>query len=257
MSADATLFVGWQDRTTRRWYVVARLVRSKLADGTYEYIFDYVRGTQAAESKGFQPFVAFPNLGESVRSRTLLPFFGNRVMPSSRPDYSTYLNQLGLEAPVEDLALLARSGGRRTTERAEIEVFAPPVRREDGIYETHFFIRGFRYFHTSEDDIAQLSQNEHLLCMLDAQNPHNPEAVVLRTEQQLVLGYVPDYLCHDVSTLLMRGSLVQASLAKINESSVPSQHRILCRMELTPPTGYPFLSGPEFEPLLGNLSRAA
>jgi nucleotidyltransferase substrate binding protein (TIGR01987 family) len=32
----------------------------------------------------------------------LLPFFRNRVMPSSRPDYPTYLDQLGLEASAEE-----------------------------------------------------------------------------------------------------------------------------------------------------------
>jgi hypothetical protein len=32
MSQNATIFVGWQDQRSRRWYVVARLVRSIAAD---------------------------------------------------------------------------------------------------------------------------------------------------------------------------------------------------------------------------------
>src|SRR5512137_1142786 len=117
MSQNATLFVGWQDQSSRRWYVVARLERSLAADGKLEYAFRYVRGAEDAARSGFRPFVAFPDQHEVVRSRVLLPFFGNRVMPSSRPDYLTYLDQLGLEAPAEELAILARSGGRRTSER--------------------------------------------------------------------------------------------------------------------------------------------
>ncbi len=257
MSQDVTLFVGWQNQSSRRWYVVARLVRSSATDGKHEYAFEYVRGAEDAASSGFRPFVAFPDLQVVVRSQILLPFFRNRVMPSSRPDYPTYLAQLGLEASAEELAVLARSGGRRTTERAEVEVFAPPALREDGTYGTHFFIRGLRHCRAKEDDIARLRQDERLLCMLDVQNATNPAAVVLRTDQQVVLGYVPDYLCHDVSALLKNGHVVRASIAKVNDASVPIQHRILCRMELEPPPGYPFLSEPEFQPLLRSLSRAA
>jgi hypothetical protein len=127
MSQNATLFVGWQNQSSRLWHVVARLVRSIAADGKPEYVFEYVRGAEGAASTGFRPFVAFPDEHEIVRSRILLPFFGNRVMPSNRPDYLTYLGQLGLEAPAEELAVLARSGGQRTSERSEVEVFAPPV----------------------------------------------------------------------------------------------------------------------------------
>jgi len=257
VSLDATLFVGWQDQKTRRWCVVARLLRRTAGDGTHEYVFEYVRGAEAAQSKGFQPFVAFPNLTESVRSRTLLPFFSNRVMPSRRPDYPNYLDELGLQPPAEELAVLARSGGRRTTERAEIEVFAPPTLRDDGTYETHFFIRGMRHVHAKEEDVAQLRENERLLCMLDVQNPHNPEAVILRTSQQLVLGYVPNYLCNDVANLLTSGCLVHATIAKVNQPNVPIQHRVLCRMVLAPPPGYRFLSRPEFQPLDRSVSRAA
>jgi hypothetical protein len=93
--------------------------------------------------------------------------------------------------------------------------------------------------------------------MLDVQNATNNAAVVLRTDRQVVLGYVPDYLCHDVSFLLKNDLVVRASIAKVNDASVPIQHRILCRMEIEPPPGYRFLSGPEFQPLLPSLSRAA
>lgn len=254
---NATLFVGWQNQSSRRWYVVARLVRSIAADGEVEYVFEYVRGAEDAAGSGFRPFVAFPDEHEVVRSRVLLPFFGNRVMPSSRPDYRTYLDQLGLEAPAEELEILARSGGQRTSERSEVEVFAPPVLRKDGIYETHFFIRGLSHSHAREEDVAGLRQHESLLCMLDVQNHVNSAAVALRTDKRVMLGYVPDYLCRDVSDLLKKGDVVRARIAKVNDASAPRPHRILCRMELEPPPEYRFLSGPEFEPLVRNLSRAA
>jgi hypothetical protein len=257
MSQNATLFVGWQNQGSRRWYVVARLVRSIAADGKVEYAFEYVRGAEDAALCGFQPFVAFPNQQEVVRSRVLLPFFGNRVMPSNRPDYRTYLDQLGLETSAEELDILARSGGQRTSERSEVEVFAPPLLRKDGIYETHFFLRGLSHSPAREEDVASLRQHDVLPCMLDVHNPVNPAAVALRTDQQVMLGYVPDYLCRDVSCLLKEGHVVRASIARVNDASAPRPHRILCRMELEPPPEYRFLSGHEFEPLVRNLSRAA
>ena len=261
MKQERTLFVGWQDQSERRWYVVARLVKSTAVNGEHEYRFEYIRGAEEAASKGFQPFVAFPKLEEVVRSRALLPFFRNRVMPSSRPDYLSYLAQLGLEAPAEELAILARSGGQRTTERDEIEVFAPPLKREDGTYETHFFVRGIRHLGATNVDVAGLRERERLLCMLDLQNEFNRDAVILRTdrrERPILLGYVPDYLCHDVATLLKGDHVIRATVAKVNDSGVPVQHRILCRLELEPPSDYPFLSGPRFQPLLKqSVSQAA
>jgi HIRAN domain len=258
MSQDTTLFVGWQDQGDRRWYVVARLVGSSRDTGEHDYSFEYVRGAQEAASKGFRPFVAFPDLSEIVRSRTLLPFFRNRVMPSSRPDYPSYLTQLGLSTVAGELDILARSGGRRTTEREEIEVFAPPVLRNDGTYETHFFVRGLRYLGAKSSDVVELHEHDSLLCMLDLQNPFNHNAVLLRTKNQLVLGYVPDFLCQDVATLLRNGNIVRVDIVKVNDISVPVQHRVLCRMQLEPPADYLFLSTSKFEPMVERgVSRAA
>jgi hypothetical protein len=179
-------------------------------------------------------------------------------MPSSRPDYPSYLTQLGLPTPAGELDILARSGGRRTTEREEIEIFAPPVLRDDGIYETHFFVRGLRHLAAKNSDVVELHERDSLLCMLDLQNPVNRNAVLLRTERQMVLGYVPDFLCQDVAFLLRNGNVVRVDVAKVNDINVPVQHRVLCRMRLEPPADYVFLSAPKFQPMVERgVSRAA
>jgi hypothetical protein len=97
--------------------------------------------------------------------------------------------------------------------------------------------------------------------MLDRQNEVNRDAVILRTdrpERPILVGYVPDYLCHDVATLLKIDRVIRATVAKVNDPDVPVQHRVLCRLELEPPSDYPFLSGPKFQPLLKRIvSQAA
>jgi hypothetical protein len=183
-----------------------------------------------------------------------LPFFENRLMPSTRPDYVSYVTQLGLPASgADDFAILARSGGQRSTEQSEIEIFAPPVLRPDGRHETYFLVRSMRYVHSAELTLAHLQDGDQLACMLDVQNAFNHKAVVLRVVQrqdQSSLGYIPNYLCDDVSDLLKRGCEVRVSVARANPLSVP--RRILCHFEARFPPDFRPFSRPEFKPISDN-----
>jgi len=252
MSSTETLYVGWQHRESRRWFVVGRLTRVSngpdLSDREFEFV--YVAGVNEALSRGFQPFIAFPDLDRAVRSRELLPFFRNRVMPRNRPDYRAYLEQLALEPTAEEFAILARSGGQRTPERGEIELFAAPVRRADGSYEAYFLVRGIRHVDLNHEVVATLGEGDRLLCVLDVQNTYNPEAVLLRADSKGLVGYVPDYLCGEVSLLLRQKCDVRVTIARINNSpTVPVQNRIMCRLEANAPADLRPFSDPRFAPL--------
>ena len=111
------LFVAWQNPETRRFYPVGRLaqVTGDTCDDCFEFV--YIAAAREAEQQGFLPFLSFPELEELYRGRELFPMFANRILPTSRPDFSEYLEQLGLPpATSSPVQILSRSGGRRATD---------------------------------------------------------------------------------------------------------------------------------------------
>lgn len=247
-SEHELLYVRWQDQATRRWFAVARLETSRTSEGDDEYVFRYVRGVEKAGEHGFKPFLAFPNLSETVRSRELPPFFRNRLMPTSRPDYGEYVAQLGLDPTSTGVTILGRSGGRRVTEQEEIEVVAPPVKDGD-VIKTLFFIHGMRHVKPSEETVSSLGPEEPLSCTPDPENPVNADAVRLSRADGRWLGYVPDYLCADIARLMRADGAVTVTVEQVNPPTVPVQRRVLCRLEANAPADFRPLATPDFEPL--------
>lgn len=90
------LFVAWQNPGTRRFHAVGRLAYLPVDSGGL-YEFAYIRGTCAVDEAGFRPFLAFPDLHRVYRSNALFPFFANRLMPRSRPEYAEFLSWLDLD----------------------------------------------------------------------------------------------------------------------------------------------------------------
>jgi len=259
MNETLTLYVGWQNQDSRRWFVVGRIRRLEADQGRAEYEFAYLRGVDEAQENGFLPFVAFPDLDKVVTSHALLPFFRDRLMPKSRPDYQRYLAQLALDPNVDEFTILARSGGVRTTEHAEIELFAPPIRKEDGTYETYFWVRGMRYVDPDRNTVATIQPNDRLFCTLDVQNEKNPKAILLMTKDRKNVGYAPDYLCDDLSVSLKNQAMVFITAVKVDPSPlIPARNRVLCRVTAQFPAGVRPFSTEKFEPkALKDLTRAA
>ena len=54
---------------------------------------------------------------------------------------------------------------------------------------------------SAADRAAALRPGERLFLMPDFQNPEDPHAVALRTEDKVLLGYVPRYYCADMEVL--------------------------------------------------------
>src|SRR5690606_32438330 len=142
-TAPPALFVAWRDPESRRIFPVGRLVR--IQDPLEGYEFAYIQGATAAANYGFVPFLAFPDLHQVYRSSELPPFFKNRVLSPSRPDYGEYMETLALDpATADPVTVLAVSGGRRTTDK--VEVFPDLVREsETGCIRTRFLVRGVQH----------------------------------------------------------------------------------------------------------------
>lgn len=235
MTTLDTLYVVWQDPVTSRYFPVGRLRRSGTAtEEIYEFV--YTKGMDAARESGFEPFLSFPDGDKSYVSASLFPFFANRLLPSSREDYSDYIDQLGLSpATATAMEILARSGGRRITD--SIELFAPPHIQKSTNGRGHvldylFLVHGIRHMKECSQLQAEtnLRDGDSLFLLHDLQNAADPQALLLRTAGYCCVGFIPRFLCDDVWALFKDGENMRITVAKVNPPPAPVQQRVLCRL---------------------------
>ena len=150
------------------------------------------------------PFLDFPFQGQFYLSHQLFPLFANRVLPTNRPEFREYTRALGLSADTADpMRILARTGGRRETD--QLEMFPLPVPDpHTGDFVTHWLLRGIKYMPQPfvEARIASLKANDPLMLLLDVQNEYDGNAIAVRTQDAVLLGYLPAYLTEEVRKLL-------------------------------------------------------
>lgn len=236
------VFLAWQCAATRKIIPVGRLL--VLGSGGYE--FCYIQSVRRAQAKGFGPLVSFPELETVYRSKSLPALFKNRVMPISRPDYPSFVSELGLDAAPSAIEVLGRSGGRRATD--ELEVFSPPSDLPGGTSEMYVLVRGVRHVKGAEDAITGLSPGQRLLVLRDEQNPHAVHAKLLRTDGTELVGYLPDYLAQELDR--REDASIQdlrVMVEKVNPPPAPVHHRLLCRVEF--PTADSLFKGEDYEPI--------
>lgn len=257
------LYLAWQDTLkTRRWFVVGRL--RWLPEEQYEFV--YTHGYEEAQRiASMQPILGFMESQRRYLSEELFPLFQNRLMSPSREEYAAHIERLGLarsaSEPPEPLQVLARSGGRRTTD--SFEVFPAPSRirtSEDGhSYRISFFIHGIRYVPAASQERASRCQpSERVLLLSDWQNPHDVSSLMLRTEaDNHLLGWVPRYYCADIHALRERGLAIEVRVERVNPASSPPWQRVLCRLTAPWPEDFRAFAVPEYEPLVRTEYEAA
>lgn len=238
------LFVAYQDTATRRWAPVGRLTRE---EGRYH--FAYTRGAEVMP--GFVPFGRMRDLKVEYVSEKLFPLFANRVLPKSRPEYSDYLNWLGLsEASHDALEELARTGGLRATD--SLELIPCPAPTEEARYEVFFFARGLRHLSKDcQERTLQLVHGDKLYLAQDLQNEYDSKALFVRTSDPVTLvGYVPRYYSNDFTDLINQvgSDSVSVTVERVN-AAAPMQYRVLCKFSASWPKGFTPCETGEFETL--------
>ncbi|MCY7281919.1 MAG: HIRAN domain-containing protein [Cyanobacteria bacterium CAN_BIN43] len=243
-----TLFLAWQDPSTRTWFPVGKLTHE---DGMYH--FYYIQGALVAKEKAnFHPLWSFPDLYHSYSSIDLFPLFSNRLLRPSRPDYKDFVQWLNIPEQQDDpIALLARSGGKRKTD--SFEVFPCPERDEHNNYHIHFFAHGLRHFPPeTEQHIQFLQPGTKLLVTHDVQNPIDSHALILRTEDLHLVGYCPRYLTQDFFELICQlPQQVSVTVERVNPSPTPLQFRLLCSLTAQWSKDFHPFSDPIYQPLIG------
>lgn len=236
------LFVAYQDTVSRTWTPVARLTH----DGRL-YHFSYTRG--AKNLPNFSPFGRMDKLDAEYVSEQIFPLFANRLLPKSRPEYSDYLNWLGLLDVEHDvLEELARTGGLRVTDSLELILCPEPT--SSNLYEAYFFSRGLRHLpEESQNRSTTLTEGEKLFLMKDIQNDHDGLALLLRTDDPVtVVGYVPRYHCEEFSQLidLLGSDVPRVTVEKVNIDA-PIQYRVLCKFSAPWPMQFQPCKAKEYE----------
>lgn len=241
------LILNWQQDGTPDIVPVAELLLNEV-DGEPRYEFGYIEGVHRAQDLGFQPFAAFPEIARRYVSRDLFPFFRNRVMPATRPDYLEYVTALGLTPDTASAVdLLGRSEGRRHTDH--IETILAAERSADGSrYLTHFLVRGVRHVPGAEDVIRDVAGETELSAVLEPTNPKNPRARLLQISG-MSLGYVPDYLLDDLDALDAASAGTRFTVVRVNPSPAPAHHRLVVRVDASWPSGFAPFSGGQFQPI--------
>lgn len=185
--------------TSRRLYVTWRhpagsilpvgLLTQRADSDNLIYEFAYLK--LAEQQVAFEPLPGLPDLHRRYESPRLFPVFANRQVPRERPDYDAFVQQLDLDAEADPFEVLARSEGRRATDR--IEVFAAPTRTDDRLVSL-FFARGVRHLDGAGQAIDALHEGDELTLVDDPDNEFNPRALLLNTRTGQAVGFAPDYL---------------------------------------------------------------
>jgi len=221
-----SLFVAWQNEATREWVPVAKL--SKFQDG---YELRYTKGADRAV--GFTGLGRMLSLNEVYHSTELFPFFANRIISKSRPEFQSYQRWLGLEEqPVDDpLAILGVTGGLRATDSLEL---IPEASVNGEVITLDFFARGLRHHFFPSDFNELVREGSKAYLLQDLQNQFDGSAIALRSDEpKALLGYLPRYFSKAVSKELARApDHVNVVLRRIN-SDAPLDMRLLFRLTVT------------------------
>lgn len=236
------LILVWREPDTREWIPVGVLYQDK----DNRYIFQYLNGVK--KSSSFIPFGQMNELGKTYISDDIFPLFKNRLLQKSRPEYSSYLDWLGLDDSMSIFDELSRTNGIRATD--SLQLFAIPKYAED--YEIKFFSHGISHLPNSYiERLNALNSGDELFIMKDIQNKVDELALVIRTSEPIeIVGYCPRLYTEDIYKLIkLNGpASVNLTVEKINKEA-PLQFRMLCKLKTKWHKGFNPFDGYDFKVL--------
>jgi len=221
----SSIYILWQDQITKLWHPVAKLVRENDL-----YRLNYTKGATA--SKGFLPFPQMEELDRIYESDEIFPFFNNRILPKSRPEFKSIIGWLDLNTEFFDpLEYLGVTSGQRKTDNYRILKVPELV---DGKYTFNFLISGVQYLDDkSKSVISNLGQGSELEYFFETDNEIDQNAIKLLDKiTGTFVGYCPRYLVSDFKVLLGKNSnhLSNFKVKKLNLDA-PASYRLVCTFE--------------------------
>ena len=244
-----TMYVAWQHPLSRGWFPVGRLVRRETP--FMEFEFAYLKGAeQARRESGFLMVPGFPELDRKYTAPEFFPALDDRIMNLQRPDRPEYLAMLGMNPETWDAVTeLSLSGGHVHSD--SFETFPGITPDESGHFATRFILHGLR--HTNPDSIQRsesLEPGESLELAFELNNPAATHAILVKTPDHYVLGWLPRYLVdgmHKDNAWMVTG--VEATVAQVNRDA-PLSHRLLVDFRGRLPAGFsPMRDLPQYQPI--------
>jgi hypothetical protein len=243
---ERRLYVSWRDPSSGSISPIGVLARRQDVDGD-RYSFAYLKVAETLP--GFIPLPGLPNLHRRYESPRLFSVFANRVMARSRPEYDALATRVHLSAEADPFEVMARSGGRRATDR--IEVFSPPQRSASGGSTCLFFARGIPHIDGAVEAVDGLHPGDELLLVDEPTNGSNLRAVLLHAQDECPVGYAPDYLVDHIHELRqLNGHDPRVVVEHVNDRTSAPHLRLLCRLSAPWPEGYQPFSDAQFQPLV-------
>jgi hypothetical protein len=252
--AVSDLLVLWQHPDSRSIIPIGRLTHD-----AGRYAFSYTRAAESIE--GFRPLPGLRDLYASYESNRLPPVFEQRVMQPERPDYSSYLESIGLEpSQATPWEQIVHSRGMRAGDtlqfmqtptvqrgRAKARFFANGVRHIPGVDR---FIEG-RVVHIThsehEEALCRLRQGMQVLVEAEDNNSKDPNAALI-TAAGVPLGYVPWCLSMSIRDLSESGRL-RLTVARVAPPWVTTHIRLVLDLDVPAPADFRFDREGQWEPL--------
>lgn len=219
-----SIYILWQDQYSKLWHPVAKLTHENNL-----YRLNYTKG--ANSSKNFVPFPNMEKLDSIYESQELFPFFQNRIMPKSRPEFRSIINWLDMTPDTFDpLDYLSVTGGERKTDNYRILKLPDLI---NGKFVFNFLVSGIHYLEIeNQEKIKNLSNNLELDYIYETDNPVDPNAIKLvDKESGTFVGYCPRYLVNDFKKLLDQNPEFSHFKIKKLNINAPASYRMVCSFE--------------------------
>ena len=109
----------------------------------------------------------------------------------------------------------------------------------------------------SQKAVLKSEAGENLKVAHDWQNPSNPDAQFLRNDDDVILGYLPNYLVVEVFRLLRTcdPDLLSFKVEKVNKNA-PAGFSLLCRLSACWSDGSLPFSDEQFLPIPQNAAKS-
>jgi hypothetical protein len=217
MARPYLLWLIWQNVSTRQRYHVGNLIHK---DGLYFFQYESTnkhRGLKDALKNGYRFHLAFPDLNKVYVSEKLFGPFLRRLPNTSRPDFSNLLVKYGLSNDYTQMDLLRVTGGRLGTDSYE---FVHPVYSEGDHFDFDFHIAGWRH-HGGDKYIDKLIDDANLVFEKEPSNDQDPFAVMIKTTDGILLGYVPAFFSEFMTRIIDECCYYRVKIEKIDIEAIP------------------------------------
>ncbi len=221
------------------------------------YRFDYIRHVLSV--KDFRPLLGFRDLHKNYVADELFPLFAQRVMDPRRPDYRRYVHRLGLPEDASPWEQIARSQGRRQGDT--IQLLPEPI-NDHGVVICRFLVNGIRHVpgmprildgrqvqvgrSEVESALAALSPGDPLSVAREPQNPINSQALMVMTDFDTPVGWIPNLMLEDMHRLLSFAKVV-LTVDHVNGPSAPWHLRLLALLTSHNAGDFRFFAGEKWE----------